>query len=159
MSAELLALCRDLPIADFEPGGVLLDEGLTTGRLYVLVAGEVEIVKGDFQINVVGDAGAIFGEMSVLLGMPHMATVRALTACRAHRCDNGEAFLREHPQIAHHLARTLAQRLNGVTSYLVDLKRQFADDQSHLGFVDEILESLVHSQGPAFTPGSDRDPG
>ena len=30
MSAELLALCRDLPIADFEPGGVLLGEGLFT---------------------------------------------------------------------------------------------------------------------------------
>lgn len=159
MSTELLALCRDLQVADFAPGEVLLQEGLSTGRLYVLADGEVEIVKGDFQINVVADEGAIFGEMSVLLGMPHMATVRALTACRAHRCDDGEAFLRENPQIAYHLARTLAQRLNGVTGYLVDLKQQFEDEQSHLGFVDEILESLVHTPGPAFTPGSDRDAG
>ncbi|MBL8772757.1 MAG: cyclic nucleotide-binding domain-containing protein [Phenylobacterium sp.] len=159
MSAELLDLCGDLPVVDFAPGEALLDEGQTSGRLYVLIGGEVEIVKGDFQIDVVTEPGAIFGEMSVLLAAPHMATVRAVTPCRAYRSTEGEAFLRSHPEIAYHLARVLAQRLNGVTGYLVDLKRQFEGERSHLGFVDEILETLVHNQGPAFTPGSDRDPG
>jgi CRP-like cAMP-binding protein len=159
MAAELLELCRDLPVATFARGEALLEEGVASGRLYILIDGEVEILKGDFQINVVAEAGAIFGDMSALLAIPHMATVRALTPCRAYRSLQGEAFLRSHPAIAYHLSRILAQRLNGVTSYLVDLRRQFADERSHLGFVDEILETLVHDQSPAFTPGSDRDPG
>lgn len=159
MSDELLALCRELPVAEFAPGDALLDEGQTSGRLYVLIDGEVEIAKGPYQINVVSEPGAIFGEMSVLLSMPHMATVRALTPCRAHQSTDAQAFLKAHPQIAFHLSRMLAQRLNGVTSYLVDLKRQFEGEASHLGFVDEILECLVNNQGPAFKPGSDRDPG
>ena len=88
-----------------------------------------------------------------------MATVRALGTCSAHVVEGGEAFLASHQEIAFHLARMLAQRLHGVTSYLVDLKVQFEDQAGHLGMVDEILETLVHEQRSDFTPGSDRDPG
>lgn len=150
-------LCQDLPTETFEPGDVLLPQGETTGRLYVLMDGEVEVVTGDFQINRVSEPGAIFGDMSVLLGIPHMATVRALTRCTARVTVDGDGFLQSHKEIAYHLARMLAQRLNGVTSYLVDLKRQFEDEKSHLGMVDEILETLSHQQLSRFSPGSDRD--
>jgi CRP-like cAMP-binding protein len=156
---NLADLCLDLPIAALEPGDVLLSEGDRSGRLYVLVEGSVEVLKGDFQINLVSDEGAVFGEMSVLQDQPHMATVRALTPCRVRVSDRGEDFLRSHPDIAYLLAQTLAQRLHGVTTYLVDLKRQFESEESHLGVVDTILESLVHEQRSSFTPGSDRDPG
>ncbi|MDZ4371308.1 MAG: cyclic nucleotide-binding domain-containing protein [Phenylobacterium sp.] len=159
MADALLDLCRDLPVETFADGAVLLSEGATTGRLYVLIDGAVEVAKGDFQINAVTDPGAIFGEMSVLLGMPHMATVRALGPARAHLCEDGAAFLKAHPEIAYHLACTIAQRLNGVTSYLIDIRQQFEAEKGHLGFVDEILECLLHQPRTQFTPGSDRDPG
>lgn len=153
----ILSLCRELPRRTFAPGEVLLAEGRNSGMLYVLVAGEAEILKGDFQINVVDDPGAIFGEISVLLGIPHMATVRALTACEVHAIEGGAAFLRSHPDITYHLSALLAQRLHGVTTYLVDLKRQFEDRDDHLGMVDDVLETLVHQQRSEFSPGSDRD--
>jgi CRP/FNR family transcriptional regulator, cyclic AMP receptor protein len=137
---------------------VLLPEGASTGILYVLIEGELEILKGDFQVAVVSEPGAIFGEVSVLLGMPHMASVKALAPARVHRIDNAAAFLSAHPDVALELARLLAQRLNGVTSYLVDIKRQFEDQKSHLGMVDEVLESLVHQQRVTLDLGSDRDP-
>lgn len=157
MSA-IIDYCRALPIAAFHGGEDLLAEGGKTGRFYVLIEGAVEVLKGDVQINVVSDIGAVFGEMSVLLGMPHMATVRAVGAVRAHVVDDGAAFLENHPDVSAALARLLAQRLHGVTTYLVDLKKQFEDEASHLGMVDEILEALVHDQPRAFTPGSDREP-
>jgi hypothetical protein len=96
--------------------------------------------------------------MSVLLDMPHMATVRAMAPSRAHVVEDGAGFLESHPDVAAALARLLAQRLHGVTTYLVDLKKQFEDEASHLGMVDEILEALVHDQPRDFTPGSDREP-
>jgi CRP-like cAMP-binding protein len=151
-------LCADLPLARFAAGEVLLKEGETSGRLFVLVDGAVEIVKGDFQINVVADRGAVLGEMSVLLDMPHMATVRAMNDCVLHVSESADAFLKEHKEVAYQLAQVLAHRLHGVTTYLVDLKRQFEDEQGHLSMVDEILESLVHEQRSAFAPGSDREP-
>lgn len=158
MSVSVADLCTDLPIVTFEPGDVLMSEGDRSGRIYVLVEGVVEVLKGDFQINVVSDRGAVFGEMSILQDLPHMATVRAVTECRLRVTTDGEDFLRSHPDIAYLIAQMLAQRLHGVTTYLVDLKRQFEGESSHLGVVDEILESLTHQQRTRFTPGSDREP-
>ena len=151
-------LTQDLPTQIFEPGAILLAEGESSGRLYVLVDGAVEILKGDFQINLVSDRGALFGDMSALLAIPHMATVRAVSRSTVRVIEGGEDFLQTHQEISFHLAKMLAERLHGVTAYLVDLKAQFEDSQDHLGMVDEILESLVHQQPQAFTPGSDRDP-
>jgi CRP/FNR family cyclic AMP-dependent transcriptional regulator len=156
--STILELCRALPETSFAPGAVLLAEGGRSRVLYVLIDGQVEIVKGQYQINVVADSGAIFGEIAVLLDIPHMATVRALTPVRAHVIEGGDAFLQSNKDVTYHLSRLLAQRLHGVTTYLVDLTRQFEDQGGHLGMVDEVLETLVHQQREEFTPGSDRDP-
>ena len=155
---SILSLCDGLPEVTFATGAVLLPEGGKTGILYVLIDGEVEILKGDFQVDTASESGAIFGEVSVLLDMPHMATVRALTPLRAYKIENAVDFLHSQPKIALEVARLLAQRLNGVTNYLVDLKHQFEDERSHLGMVDEVLETLVHQQRQSFVPGSNRDP-
>lgn len=156
--SSLADFCQDLPVSSFAPGVVLLGEGQATGRLFVLIEGEVEIVKDGYQINTASDHGAVFGEMSALLGLPHMATVRALTPCRAHVIEGGAAFLNSNKEFAYGLAQLLAHRLHGVSTYLVDLKRQFEDRSDHLGMVDDILETLVHQQRTDFTPGSDREP-
>ena len=151
--------CKDLPQRIYEPGDILLQEG-TPGALFILAEGAVEILKGDFRINVVDEPGAIFGEVSVLLGIPPMATVRTLERSRLFVAENGLAFLSSSTDLALAVARLLARRLNSVTSYLVDLKKQFEDQRSHLGLVDEVLETLVHAPdaGEDVTPGSDREP-
>jgi CRP-like cAMP-binding protein len=155
---EIVALCAGLPQRTFRAGEVLLDEGARAGVLYVLASGTVEVCKGDLQIATVGVPGAFFGEVSVLLDSPHMATVRALTDATLFVAADPLAFLQSRPVIALSLARLLAKRLQSVTSYLVDLKRQFEGHESHLSMVDEVLETLVHHQGKASTPGSDRHP-
>ena len=71
----VLDLCHELPQKTFAAGETILEEGARAGVLYVLREGEVEVLKGDFQITTVAESGSFFGEMSVLLSMPHMATV------------------------------------------------------------------------------------
>jgi CRP-like cAMP-binding protein len=82
--------------------------------------------------------------MSVLLDQPHSATVRAIEPSVFAVVEDPEAFIRAHPDFARSVATLLARRLQGVTSYLADLKRQFAGEDSHLGMVDEVLDSLLH---------------
>jgi len=140
----ILDMCAALPERLFAEGETLLHEGEKSPALLFLVDGAVEILKQDTQVNTVSAPGSILGEVSVLLGRPHMATVRALqpTTCRV--AEDGDAFLRDHPEANYHIARMLAGRLSGVTSYLVDLKNQFESNEDHLGMVDEVLESLLH---------------
>jgi CRP/FNR family cyclic AMP-dependent transcriptional regulator len=156
--SPVLRACQNLPTRAFAAGEALVREGSPAGVLYVLASGSVEIVKGDVQITTVAEPGAFFGEMSVLLATPHTATVRALEPSTFHLIDDPLEFLHAHPASAFELARLLARRLHFVNSYLVDLKRQFADRGDHLSMVDEVLETLVHHQQPAAAAGSDRCP-
>ena len=154
----VLDLCTMLPVRTFGPGETILAEGQRAGVLYVLISGAIEIVKGDLKITTVREPGAFFGEMSVLLDAPHMASVRTLEESTFHVALDPVGFLQSNPGVTMELSRLLARRLHLVTSYLVDLKRQFEGSGDHLEMVDEVLENLVHHQDAETSPGSDRHP-
>jgi len=158
--ASILDSCTGAPRKEFAAGTVLLSEGDTSGRLFVLAEGCVEVLRGDTQVAVLCEPGSIFGEMSVLLNRAHTATVRAASWVSMFVFDDAESFLKSHPDIAFLLSRLLAERLNAATTYLVDLKRQFEGHGNHLGMVGEVLETLIHQQHENFTQGpeSEADP-
>jgi CRP/FNR family transcriptional regulator, cyclic AMP receptor protein len=142
---SLLDHCKGLPTLDLAPGQCLMEEGSQTGKLYVLIEGSTIVLKGEAEVARVEEPGAFFGELSVLLGTPHTATVRALAQCRFHVVEDVTAFL-STPDVTLALSRLLAKRLQMVTTYLADLKHQFAEHGDHLGMVDEVLDSLLHHQ-------------
>jgi CRP/FNR family cyclic AMP-dependent transcriptional regulator len=150
----VLAHTIDVPLHDLPAGTVLIAEGPASGHLYILVEGAAEVLRGEVRVALIDEPGAVFGEISALLGRPHSATVRALSAVRVHRIDDPETFLQMRPEIVFHVARILAARLVDATSYLADVKRQFAGREDHFGMVDEVLEALVNQQLPAM-PGAD----
>jgi len=156
--SEIIDQCAGFPQRTFGVGEIILEEGKQAGLLYILASGAVEVVKGDVQIATVDLPGAFFGEVSVLLDLPHMATVRALTEATLYVTTQPREFLHSNPEITYQLAALLAKRLHSVTTYLVDLKHQFEDHENHLSMVDEVLETLVHHQSAPSTPGSDRHP-
>ena len=139
-----LDICTGLPESQLQVGEDILVENGESSRLYILKSGSVEILKKKLQINVVSTPGSVFGEVSLLLQRPHMATVRALEPSIFYVIEDGIKFLQEHPDINLHIARLLAGRLNSVTNYLVDLQQQFNAREDHLSMVDEVLESLLH---------------
>jgi CRP-like cAMP-binding protein len=155
----ILQHCTDIPVTEVPDGTLLLTEGQKTGRIFVLAQGSIEVLKGETQITVLDEPGSLVGEMSLLLDIPHTATARTLGACRIHVIDDAAAFLRANPDLSWLIARLLANRLNAATTYLVDLKRQFAHYGDHLEMVGEVLETLLLQQDRDFQPGSDRDRG
>lgn len=156
---DIIHVCQgQLPERTFAAGETLLAEGTRAGVLYILAEGAIEVVKEDVQIATFTEPGAVFGEISVLLDTPHTATVRTTAPSRCFVVDDPPAFLRSAPDVALHVARLLAKRLHAMTTYLVDLKHQFADQADHLGMVDEVLDALSHAQAEDHTPGSDREP-
>ncbi len=158
---DLLDLTRDLPERSVPAGEVLLAEGDAPGPLFVLVSGAAAIERDGVAFARVAHPGAVFGEMSVVLGQPVTATVRAATELVVREVADPAAFLRERPGAALAVLRMTAERLDGMTRYLVDVKAQFADGAAqagHLGLVDRILDTLVHHQAAPLRTGSARDP-
>lgn len=155
---EILAHFRDIPLRTLSDGEILLKQGERTGHLYALADGRLEVLRGDTQVAILEDPGSLIGEMAVLLDLQHTATARALGEARVHVIDDGADFLSAHPELAWLVARLLARRLNAATTYLADIKRQFAGAGNHLEMVGEVLEFLMHQQGlRSGGQASDRD--
>lgn len=121
----------------------MISEGGSTGLLYFLVDGVVEVTKGGITVTRTNEPGAVFGDLSALLGVPHTAEVRVVEPAHFRVIEDPVAMLEANPAISLHLCRLLARRLDGVNRYLVDLKQQF-DGHDHLGMVDGMIDLLMH---------------
>ncbi|RTL49729.1 MAG: cyclic nucleotide-binding domain-containing protein [Bradyrhizobiaceae bacterium] len=152
----ILDYCGGGLLREVAPTAILIREGERTGHLFVLVEGRLEVVKGDTVVATLTEPGAIVGEMSALLGQPYTATVRAPVSSKVYQFSDPEAFFRSQPEVALLVARMLAQRLNVATTYLADIKRQYAGHGSHLAMVGDVLECMINSPASTVAPGSDR---
>jgi len=83
--------------------------------------------------------------------------VRTVTPAVVHEFADGATFLKSDPETTLVIARLLAQRLQAATTYLVDLKRQYAGHGTHLAMVSDVLASLINQQPGEFLPGSERE--
>jgi CRP-like cAMP-binding protein len=156
---EILDACSGLPEAHFATDDWLIREGGPAGNLYVLISGEVVVLKGETEVARISDPGAVFGEMSALLDLPYSASVRALGPVRARLSENAAEFIASNPAVALHTARILARRLHAATAYLADVKSQFADQKNHFAMMDRVLESLMQRQGSRTPrPRTESDP-
>jgi CRP/FNR family cyclic AMP-dependent transcriptional regulator len=141
---RILKLCEGMDTVSFAAGEIMIPEGGRTGKLFILITGEVEVIKGESPITTIRDPGAFFGEISILLDQDHAASVQAVSDTTCYVTHGGKQYLEDHPQIALAVAELLALRLKGMIAYLADLKAQYEDRKDHLGMVDELLLNLAH---------------
>jgi len=111
-----------LPLESFNAGDTVFAEGTKTGRLLVLKSGAVSISKSGTEIARVAAPGAVLGELSALLDLPHTADVHALEPSQFHVAD--AAQLLGDPAALLFVASVLAQRVVGANSALLELKQQ-----------------------------------
>jgi CRP-like cAMP-binding protein len=150
--ADILDYCDGHEARTFKAGEVLIREGAQNGKLFVLIEGQIEVLRKDTQVSYIDEPGSIFGEMSVLLEMPSSAMVKALGHAKVYVIDDGLGFLGSKPEIALYVATLLARRLYYTTSYLVDLQQQASGKREDLDLVDRILAQLVEHPEDARSP-------
>jgi len=113
----LADLARGAVERRYAPGELLCVQGEQRNEVFILLAGEVEVVhKADGEEKVIGGeiAGGVIGEMAILSPAPRMATVIAGPHGVRVLCLHGEAFreaLATDITAAYGLIRTLAERL------------------------------------------------
>jgi CRP/FNR family transcriptional regulator, cyclic AMP receptor protein len=143
--SSILELIRSGEVRRYDPGQVVIEQGEKTNLLFFLISGAVEVVRDGVQVATASQPGAVFGEISALLGGKHTAAVRALGPCEFHVVENPREFLEASPIICLHVCELVARRLDALTKYLVDVKQQFQGHE-HIGMVDEVLVTLMHRQ-------------
>jgi CRP-like cAMP-binding protein len=127
----LIHLANTLAVESPEPGELLFREGDPAAAMYVVISGEVEVLKKsrsghEARVAVLGP-GDWFGEMSIVDIQPRSATVRALAACRLVCISTTELDalyrydLRSYSILVMNLARELSRRLRVADGIVADL--------------------------------------
>jgi serine phosphatase RsbU (regulator of sigma subunit) len=118
-SDEIEYLARSLSPRAIPEQTLLLQEGGMGDRMYILLEGQVEIIKAlgtdSERLLAVEGAGSVIGEMSLFSGHGrHTASVRARTPLRVLEISRAEfdALLSRQPALAQAMARTLSGRLD-----------------------------------------------
>ena len=136
----------------FSAGEEIIRQGDQTDCLFFLMEGTVEILRDGVCVATASEPGVVFGEMSALLEAPHTATVRTIGHCTFCVVPDSLAFLESSPSVSHSVCRLLAQRLDVVNKYLVDVKQTLEGD-GRLEVVIKTLEGLLHHHPQrSFTP-------
>lgn len=151
MFSAIIESIRGRETRMFKAGEVILQEGESTGLLFVLKSGSVEVLKNGVPVALASQPGVVFGEMATLMNSAHTATVRAMTACEFYQIENSREFLKSHPEFCFHLCELLAHRLDTLNHFIIDLKTEIETGDVHRG-VDEIFETLLYRQKRERTP-------
>jgi len=136
---------KPFPVISLTAGQYLMSQGEMTDSIYFLLEGAVRVTKDGYDVAVITDRGAVFGEMSILLEYQHTASVQCLEDSRFYHIEHPKKYLEEHPRLIWHIAQILGMRLFNLNQYLVDVKRQY-EGHDHLHMVDEVLEALLNQQ-------------
>ena len=114
---ELQRIAEAARLRTYQPGEVVVREGEQAAGCFIILTGQVEVVKGTDTARPTVLArmgpGEIFGEMAMIDDHPRSATVRALdpTECVGLRRSDFMAELQRAPEIAVHMLPVLVRRL------------------------------------------------
>lgn len=156
-ATDILEVTADRPGIVVADGERILEHGVRSHALYVLVEGVLEVQRGGRAVVQIDDPGAVVGELGLLLDSPASADVVAVGTATVRKLDDAAEFFERYPGFSRYLATLLARRLWQVSTYLSDLQAQFADRPDILGLVPKVLEDLLGSTRPEPDLGSDRE--
>ena len=139
LSDEVLThLIETLDQRRFTPGTVVFQEGESGHDMFVVIDGEVEVLKKSrrgrsHRVAILGPNDA-FGEMSMIDVQPRSATVRALAATRLLRISSEhlDALYRHDVKsyaiVVLNIARDLSRRLRVTDGILADIAANVLDE-------------------------------
>lgn len=150
--ASLLTLTYSSPTLDVAKGEELVTQGTPGRDLYVLESGKFTVERDGVEIATIERSDSMIGEMSVLLGRPHSATVRADRDSKVRVIRDAMRILEKHPELALRIAQLQSQRLDATSALLVHLNHETVDKPSERSLIGRIFSTLM-------APGRDGEPG
>ena len=113
---QLYQVARLMSERWIDEGAYLCRQGDWGGELYLVLDGEIEVIKqqdGKEVVVYTTRPGEATGDLSVLTDLPRTASLRARGDARVlvMRGEHFRALLSEHPDLAEGVIRTLAERL------------------------------------------------
>ncbi len=150
-------------VVELTAGEQLAGEGEPGDAMFVIVSGELQVVKrsrtSEVPIAVLGP-GEIVGEMAIFEAQPRNATVRAVAPTRVIRIARDEilAILRTRPSVTLSMLRTMMGRLRNTESMLREQEKLAALGTLSAGLAHELNNpaAAVQRSAALLEDGLDR---
>lgn len=112
---------------EYEPGEVIVSQGDVGEEMYVMLSGEVEVIRhrGDKEIPIATlGKGEIFGEMALVGRTTRSATVRVTEKARILTVDKKGFLTRVHedPSFVFKILETMSGRIRAMDEEIARLK-------------------------------------
>jgi CRP-like cAMP-binding protein len=140
---SLVELIADQPTRTLQAGDILMTEGESGGDLHVLLLGELAVERGGVTIATLSNPGTMVGEMSVLLGRPATATVRAAREARVRTLKNAQKALEADAVLAMRVAALVAARLDATSAVLVELSHEHGGKAHEKSLLARVMSTLM----------------
>ncbi len=144
--ASLLTLTFSAPTQQLAKGEVLVTQGDRGGDLYVLESGRLIVERDGVDIAAIEAPDSLIGEMAVLLGKAHTATVRADRDSRVRIIADARHLLERQPGIALQVATLLCARLDATSALVAELSHAPADKPVGQGLFGRLRSALAGGQ-------------
>ena len=144
--ASVLTLVTGQPRRELARGETLIEAGEAGGELYVLERGRLVVERDGVTLATIAEEGALIGEMSVLLGVDHSASVRAETDSTLRVIADAIPFLERTPLMALHVATLACERLERTSALLVELRKETEGRTEEQGLLSRIFNALTANE-------------
>jgi CRP-like cAMP-binding protein len=119
-SEQVKTLAALVTLRDLKPGEVLVKEGPSDNHLYVILSGDLSVVKNAgseaAETLFTLDAGDFVGELSFIDGTARYASLVALDQVRVLGLEREklESLLRTHPEIVYRVMRAILRTVHQI---------------------------------------------
>ena len=133
--AEIKLLCENLIVENYNAGVFLFRENKKRTAVYIIYAGDVELLKktpqGEQKRLAYFSMGDVIGEGAFIDDTPHSTSARTVTACSLFSLDrvNIETLFKNHPslgmKISMQLTKVISKRMRSSNTRFVSLGTQY----------------------------------
>ena len=141
-------------LQEYQVGEIVLPEGELGKGFCILESGTLEVIRDDRVLSEIDMKGAIFGELSEILGMKRDASIRAKTVAQVRHVEESVSdIVAKNPKVAIKLIRTLGRRLYRMNKIATrgDSENEIlkkASDTEEGSAVDDTIRILVVDDKP-----------
>jgi sigma-B regulation protein RsbU (phosphoserine phosphatase) len=145
---ELKSICQIASEVAYPADATLFEEGDEGDSLYLIVNGEVSIIKAGTEVLFFNEKGYCLGEIALIDNKPRSATVKTVTATqflRITRHDFYNAMMRE-PRIGSGMFRVLNDKIRrDLEIQMSAIRKEIAQEES-MRLAAEVQKSLLPNQ-------------
>ncbi len=132
----------------FSENHIIFEEGTDGDSLYLLVEGEISIIKAETEVLSFTERGYCFGEVALIDDKPRSATIKTNTFTRLLRIDRDDFFqaLSHIPLIGRGMFRVLNNKIrNDLEVQMSAIRKEIAQEES-MRLAAQVQQSILPNE-------------